>query len=129
VSSALESAALGPGSQSTSSASRPFFAAQKWVASTATPVESCTTWVTPGTLFTFSVFIDFARPPKVGECATTAVLRSVRFMSSPNLAVPSIFSVESMRRVGLPISLKSFAGFNATLSGTGSLPAASASWP
>ncbi len=50
-------------------------------------------------------------------------------MSMPKTALPSVFSGESMRRVGLPMSLKSFASFSFTPAGTGSFAAASASWP
>ena len=127
--SAVESFAFGPRSHSTSSASRPFFAAQKFCATTATPFFSSTTCVTPGTDFTLSASSFFTSAPKTGGCATSAVCRFFLCTSRPKLALPSTFSSESMRRVGLPMSVKLFGSLSATFSGTGSFPAASASWP
>src|SRR5213078_2284958 len=68
----VDTPAWGPGSQLTSSKSRPFFADQKFVATTATARGSSTTCVTPGTAFTFSALNDFTPPPTLGACATTA---------------------------------------------------------
>ncbi len=121
--------APGPRSHETSSASRPFFADQKFSATTATPLFSSTTCVTPGMTFTLSALKLFTSAPKTGGCKTTAVCRFFLCTSRPNLALPSTFSRESMRRVGLPTSVKLFGSFSATFPGTGNFPAASASWP
>ena len=125
----VESVALGPSSHCTSSASRPCLAAQKLLPTTATPLASSTTWVTPLTVRTLSALNEATFAPNTGGCATSAVCRFLRCTSSPKTALPFTFSIESRRRVGLPMSLKSLAGLSATFSGTGSLDAASASWP
>jgi hypothetical protein len=125
----VESVALRPRSHCTSSASRPFFAAQKLLATTATPLGSSTTCVTPVRPFTLSALNEATFAPNTGGCATSAVCRFLRCTSRPNVALPFTFSAESRRRVGLPISLKSLAGLSCTFSGTGSFAAASASWP
>ena len=85
--------------------------------------------MTPGIVRTLSALNEPGRAPKTGACATTAVCRLGRCTSRPNIALPLTLSAESSRRVGLPITLKSFAGFNSTFSGTGSFAAASQSWP
>jgi hypothetical protein len=117
-----------------SSTSRPFFAAQKWLPTTATPLASCTTWVTPGTAFTLSALKPFSRAPNAGGCATTAVKNLPGpapggRTSRPKRVRASTLSGPSRRRVGLPMTLKFFGSLSVTFSGTGSLPAASASCP
>ena len=47
----------------------------------------------------------------------------------PYSAVPLVFAGVSSRRVRLPTIVKSFGSFSVTVSGTGSLDAAAASWP
>ena len=119
ASASVDSVAFGPRSHSIARASRPFFAAQKFCATTATPCFSSTTWVTPGTALTRSALNDFTRAPNTGACATSAVCRFLRRTSRPNIALPLTLSAESRRRVGLPMSVKSRASFSSTFSGTG----------
>src|SRR5205814_2239645 len=64
---ALETCALAPSSQVTSSASRPFLAAQYPSATTAIPVETCTTCRTPGTAFALVASNVPTFPPNSGE--------------------------------------------------------------
>src|SRR5690349_7314158 len=61
--------ALGSVYHLISSASRPSLAAQKFLATTATKREVCTTCVTPGMPFTLSEFTDSTSAPKIGACA------------------------------------------------------------
>jgi hypothetical protein len=126
---AVSSFAFGPRSQSISSASRPFFAAQKFVATTATALPMSTTCVTPATFCTFAASKARSFAPNTGGCATTAVRRSLRFTSMPNCALPSTFSAESRRRVGLPTSLNDLGSLSVTWAGTATFAAASASCP
>ena len=115
----LSSAAFGPGSQSTFSASRPSFAAQKWSATTATPLGTCTTLRTPGTALAAVASNDFTLPPNTGARATTAVSRPSNCTSMPNCARPVIFSGVSRRLVGLPMSFQSLASFSVERCGSG----------
>ncbi len=125
----VASPAWGPRCQVSSSASRPFFAAQKFCPTTATPCASSTTCVTPCTAFTLSAPRCFSRAPKTGGCATTAVCRFGRCTSSPKTALPVTFARESTRRVGLPMSSKRDGSLSATCAGTGRRAAAAASRP
>ena len=68
--SALPSLKASLSSHSTLSASRPFFADQKFSASTATPCGIATTSITPLTAFVLEASNDLTLPPKRGGCAT-----------------------------------------------------------
>ncbi len=111
------------------SASRPFFAAQKLVARTATPFGTSTTNRTPGTLDVAVASSDLSAAPKRGGCATTAVSMSESFTSCVNCAVPFDLARASLRGAFLPISVKFFGSLSGTFSGTGIAAAAAASWP
>ncbi len=64
--------AFGPSSHFTSSARRPCIAAQVLSAITATPLEICTTVLTPGTALAFVASKLATFPPNTGHRATTA---------------------------------------------------------
>src|SRR5664279_6290104 len=90
-------------SHSTFSASRPFFACQNVVASTATPLGTSTTYLTPGT-FAASVASNLSTvAPNVGGCMTTAVSMPGNCTSCVNLAVPLDLARESVRGTPLPM--------------------------
>ena len=90
-------------SHCTLSASRAFFADQKLLASTATPVGISITWRTPGMPCTpaASKLATFA--PKRGGCATSAVSMPGSFWSCVKIAVPFDFAFESTRGTCLPM--------------------------
>ncbi len=111
------------------SASRPCLAAQKWSATTATPLGTRTTDRTPGTALALVSSSDFTFPPNTGGRATTAVRRPSNCTSMPNRARPVIFSGVSRRLVGFPMSFQSLGSLSCTVFGAGSLAAASASSP
>ena len=90
-------------SQSTRNASRPFFADQKSVATTATPLGIWTTARTPGIFSASLASKDFTLAPKRGGCATTAVRSPGIFTSCVNFAVPFAFTLESFRETSLPM--------------------------
>src|SRR5438067_12534354 len=90
-------------SHSILSASRAFFACQKLVASTATPLGTSTTYLTPGTFAACEASNLATFAPKRGGCATTAVRILGRRTSCVNIAVPLHFALESVRGAPLPI--------------------------
>ena len=90
-------------SHSTTSASRPSFAAQKLSASTATPVGICTTSITPCTAFDCVASNDFTVAPNSGAWATSAVSMPGSFTSCVKIAVPLPFATPSTR--GVPFDL------------------------
>ena len=67
--------------------------------------------------------------PNTGARATTATLVSGRREIEPNCCLPLDLSRASMRRVGLPMTVKSLGAFKATVAGIGCRMAASASEP
>src|SRR5688572_4153300 len=62
------SEALGPGSHRTLTASRALRACHHESATTATPVDVCRTWRTPGIVFAASASKLFTLPPSTGDC-------------------------------------------------------------
>ena len=117
-------------SHSTTSASRPCFAAQKSVASTATPVGTCTTSVTPGTAFAFAASNDFTVPPNRGGCATRAVSMPGSFTSWVKVALPVTLAGMSRRGTSsFPMRRKADASLSVTFAGTGSFAASATSSP
>ncbi len=113
----VSSPAPVPGSQSTSSASRPSLAAQKWSATTATPEGTCTTARTPGTAFALSARNALTLPPKTGDRAIRAVFIPGICTSIANCAWPVTFCGESRRLVALPRIFQSLRSFSATEAG------------
>jgi hypothetical protein len=75
--------AMGPSFQAICSASRPFFAAQKLSATTATPEPIWTTFFTPLTFSACSASKLFTWPPNTGHFATVATSIPGRFTSRP----------------------------------------------
>jgi hypothetical protein len=67
------SPACAPSSHSILSASRPFFAAPMWAATTATASSSRTIWRTPFTVLAALSSTLFTRPPNTGDCASVAI--------------------------------------------------------
>ena len=109
-----------------SSAASPFFAAPIWSATTATALSRRTTWRTPLTAFALPSSRRASLPPNTGQAATVAILMPGILTSMPNSALPFTLSGLSRRLAGVPISVKSFGSLSATLSGTGSVAALSA---
>ena len=81
---------------------------------TATPDGISNTSTTPGTAFDFCALKLFSFPPNTGERAMRAVSMPGMLTSRPKSALPSVFSGVSSRRVGFPMSLKSFGCFKTT---------------
>jgi hypothetical protein len=90
-------------SHCTFSASRPWVADQKFVASTATPVGISTTCRTPGIFCTAEASNDVRLAPKRGACATTAVSMSGSLKSWVKIAVPFALARASLRAACLPM--------------------------
>src|SRR5215471_497460 len=111
------------------SASRPSLAAQKCLATTATPVPVGTTFSTPGTLSAALGSNLASLAPNAGGRATTAVRRPGNWTSIPNWALPVIFSGVSSRRTLVPISFQSLGSLSWTVLGGASFIAASATLP
>jgi len=86
-------------------------------------------WLVNGTLQAATGPWFFYQAPNTGGRATSAISMSGRFTSMPNSAAPLTLALLSRRRVGLPISVKSFASLSLTSFGIGSFAAASASSP
>src|ERR1051326_740744 len=126
---AVENRTAGPSSQTTLSASRPGCPAQYPSATTATPEESFTTCLTPGTCFAATSSQLLAEPPNTGQRATTATSRPGVSTSMPNPAVPRTLSARSSLGTRVPMYLKSFGSLRVTLSGAGSAEARSATSP
>ncbi len=125
----LEFFAFAPSSQVICSAFRPSIADHVLSATTATPVETCTTLFTPRTAFAFVPSKLFTVPPNTGHRATTACIIFGWRTSIPNGATPFTFIRESIRFVAFPTYLYSFASFRFGLTGTGSFAASSTSAP
>jgi hypothetical protein len=98
-----------------------------WSATTATAPSIRTTWRTPLTARAAASFADLTLPPKAGEMAIAANFIPDILASMPNCAFPLTLSAESKRLTGVPIRVKSFGCFSATLSGAGIGNAAAAS--
>jgi hypothetical protein len=126
---ALDSCACGPGSQTTSSASRPRIAAHVEVATTATPEGISTTFRTPGTVSERAPSYRCSVPPKTSHRATTATTVSGGRVSMPNRARPTTFSGVSSRGTLVPMKRKSLGSLRRGSSGIGRRAAASASAP
>src|SRR5580692_11639384 len=77
-------------SQATLSASRPCFAAQKLLATTATPRDTCTTSTTPGTALAAVASNDLTVAPNCGGRCSTATSIFGNVTSSVNCAVPLV---------------------------------------
>ena len=127
--SALLTPAIGLLLHDTCSASRPFMAAQYPVATTATPLSTCTTRFTPGTASAGLSSKPVTEEPSTGARATTAISTPSVCASIPNPAVPFTLPLRSSRLTGLPMSLKSFGSLSVTFSGTGIAAAATVSSP
>ena len=115
---ALETCALAPSSQVTSSASRPFLAAQYPSATTAIPVETCTTCRTPGTAFALVASNVPTFPPNTGERAITATSIPGVLTSMPNWALPSTLGGVSSRLTRVPRIFHSSGFLRGTSAGT-----------
>src|SRR5437879_9328160 len=126
---ALDTLALGPSAQETSSASRPFFAGQYPSATTATPVEIWTTCRTPGTAFALVASKRATLPPNTGQRAMTATSIPGTLTSIPNWALPSTLGGVSRRRTRVPRIFQSFGSLSGTSAGVGSAAAFSTSLP
>ena len=108
---------------------RPLRAAQKLVATTATPDGTCTTCVTPFTRRLPIASIDLTVAPNRGGRAMSAVSIPGAEKSRVNFAEPSVFAAPSTRRTTLPTSLKSFGSFRVTWVGGVRVAAFEASSP
>src|SRR5438874_5114737 len=80
---ALVSEAMAPSSHVTLSARRPCSADQKLVATTATPLLTCTTCLTPGTAFAAVASRDCTLPLKTGQRSIEAMSMPGTFTSMP----------------------------------------------
>ncbi len=116
-------------SQTTRNASRPLRAAQKPVATTATPDGTRTTCVTPFTRRAAVASTDFTVAPKRGGRAISAVSTPGAVKSAVNCAEPSVLAFPSTRGTRLPTSLNSFGSFNVTCVGGVSVAAFDPSSP
>ena len=105
----------------------PFLAAPMWSATTATASSTRTTWRTPLTARAAASSSDFGLPPNTGEIAIAATFIPGSLVSMPNSARPLTLSGVSSRLAEVPIRVKSFGSFSATLSGAGTGRAAAAS--
>jgi hypothetical protein len=101
----------------TRSASRPLRAAQKLVATTATPDGTGTTCVTPFTCRAGPASNDFTVAPKRGGRAISAVSIPGSLTSIVNCADPSVLARPSTRSSGLPTSFQSLGSFSGTCAG------------
>src|SRR5690349_18944779 len=128
-SSAVPRVSAAASSHWTVSASRPFFAAQKFSATTATPDGTWTTLTTPGTALAEAVSTDLTVAPNTGGRAMTAVSIPGSFTSNANCAVPLVFDLASTRGTEAPISVKRLGSFSETSDGTGSPAALPANSP
>ena len=126
---ALLTEAVFPSSHWIRSALRPWMADQVLSATTATPVEICTTCFTPGTVLALESSKLATLPPNTGQRATTACSIPGTRTSIPKIARPSTFSGVSRRLWDFPITLYPSAVFSVTFAGRGNLPASSASAP
>ena len=87
-------------SHSIFSASRPCFAAQKPVPTTATPPGTCTTDTTPGTALAAVASNDFTFAPKRGGRCSSATRMPGTVVSSVKCAVPFDLADASTRGMG-----------------------------
>ena len=109
----VDSRALALPPRSTSSASRPFLAAQNEVATTATPDGTWTTSLDAAHRPRARVaFMLLTVAPNTGGRATSAVSMPGTLASRPNVASPVTFSRLSSRRVGLPMILNCDGSFS-----------------
>jgi len=99
-------------SHSTLSASRPSFAAQKFLATTATPRGTCTTLTTPVTAMVAPSSKDLTVAPNSGGRRSSATSMPGISTSNVNSAVPSHLAGTSTRAACFPMSLKSFGSFS-----------------
>jgi hypothetical protein len=104
-------------------------AAQKLLATTATPLPVGTTFSTPGTLSAALGSNLASLAPNAGGRATTAVRSPGNWTSIPNCALPVIFSGVSSRRTLVPISFQSLGSLSWTVLGGASFIASSATLP
>ncbi len=116
-------------SQVTLSASRPNLAAQKPLATTATPPGTSTTLTTPGTAAAALASKALTVAPNCGGRLSSATNMPGNATSNVNCAVPLTLAGTSTRGTLRPMSLKSFGSLSVTLSGTGSFAALPASAP
>jgi hypothetical protein len=98
-----------------------------WSATTATALSIWTTWRTSLTARAAASSTDFTWPPNTGEMAIAAIPIPGSLVSMPYAARPLTLSGASSRLAGVPIRVKSFGSFSATLSGAGTGRAAAAS--
>ena len=99
-------------------------------ATTATPSEICTTFLTPGIFIASSAPLKLiGLPPITGHWAKAAYSMPGSLTSMPNSALPSTFDGVSRRFTGLPITLNAPGAFSCGDFGGCSFEAASASSP
>ena len=109
------------GDQSTFNSGKAFSAWKGVSAMTATPPlppfrpSTSSTFFTPGDASAAAASKLTTLPPRVGHMLTLAYSMPGSTTSRPKRALPSILPALSSRATGLPMSLKSFGSFSATL--------------
>ena len=126
---ALSSFAAGPSSHCTFKACRPEKADQVSSAKTATPLDTGSTFFTPGTLRAAEASKDFSLPPNTGQRSMLATSMPGSRRSEANWARPVTKSGPSTRGISLPRIRKSLADFRGGSAGGVSLAARSTRSP